>query len=132
MPGPEMLAGDADDQAEIGADDLVLRFDRIAAEFFEQIQIAQRANCGSSFRRAFTNWNLWKLNFKNSARSRDPRQQRRAIQRLQIRRQIARHARLLAIFRCLKFILRNDLLDRGGGIGIVIQRVIDKFYLAAI
>ena len=69
--GPQMFAGDADDQTKIGLDDAVFRVgDRGGGFLPAGGGRATRANCGSILRRAVTNWNLWKFSCRNKARSR--------------------------------------------------------------
>ncbi len=129
--GPQMLAGDADDQAEIGADDLILHVGDSPADGFQLVQIAGAGVLRLDLSPGGDEFVFVKIELQEQRPLPSRSKERRAIKALQIRGQIARHAGFFAFDLARQFLLSHDLVDHGRGVFLVIEGIIDESRLSA-
>ena len=121
-----MLAGDADDQSKIGLDDAVFRLGDAAADFFQPAEIARAGKLRIDLAAGGHELELVEIQLEEQGPFAAARQQRGAVEILQISRQIAGNADSSARPSAGNSSCGYDLCDHIGGIGLMIERIVDE------
>ncbi len=130
--GAEVFAGDADDQTQVGGDDLVFHVRDPAANGFEEIwEVAGAGGLGFDFSTGDYEFEFVKVEFQEECALAGRGKERRAIEILQIGGKIARDAGFFAFDVSREFFLCDDLVDYCGGVFLMIEGIIDELCSSA-
>ena len=124
--GAEVLASDADDEAEVGADDGVLGGGGGGEVGFELAKATMADEFGVEVAAGLDELVLVEVEFEEEGPLLGLGEEARAVEVLEVRGEVARDAEVFALRLVGQFLLADDGFDGGGGGGLVIEGIVEE------